>query len=252
MVTTITDWHDLDDVRNDLTEDYVLGNHLDAETSGYSGIGDSFEPIGQSFSDPFDGTFDGDGYLISDLVVDPISSGTGLFGYCDGVVENLGISNLFIDDDNNTFNRYGGIAARGDATISKCGVVGEIIAGDFGGLVIGDAASDVDVSDCYAIGEISATDSDISALGGFCGRDSGGLFERCYAAVVVNESGDNVGGFTGTADGTQTDCYWDTERSGQSTTGGGAVGLTSDEMRGEDAETNLSGFDFTNVWDAVE
>ncbi len=83
MVTEITDWNGLDDVRNNLSGSYRLMSDLDADTAGYSGIGDSFTPIG-SRADPFTGTFNGNGHTISNLVID--GSGTdhvGLFGAID-------------------------------------------------------------------------------------------------------------------------------------------------------------------------
>ena len=43
------------------------------------------------------------------------------------------------------------------------------------------------------------------------------------------------------------DSYWDTVTSGLTNSDGG-TGLTTDEMTGEDAETNMTGFDFTSMW----
>jgi hypothetical protein len=46
--------------------------------------------------------------------------------------------------------------------------------------------------------------------------------------------------------------YWDTEATGQSSSAGnGATGLTTSEMQGSSASTNMGGFDFTNTWNTV-
>jgi hypothetical protein len=48
--------------------------------------------------------------------------------------------------------------------------------------------------------------------------------------------------------------YWDTESTGQSSGCGGAgsTGLTTSEMQGETAESNMSSLDFNTVWTTVE
>jgi hypothetical protein len=48
--------------------------------------------------------------------------------------------------------------------------------------------------------------------------------------------------------------YWDTESSGQNSTGvaySGVSGLTTSEMSGSSAETNMSRFDFSGTWTSV-
>lgn len=65
---------DLDNVRNDLNGKYILMNDIDLG-------GKNFVPIGDS-GDPFTGIFNGNGYVISGLVVDGAYDYAGLFGYC--------------------------------------------------------------------------------------------------------------------------------------------------------------------------
>lgn len=43
--------------------------------------------------------------------------------------------------------------------------------------------------------------------------------------------------------------YWDVESSRESTTAGPATGLTTSEMTGSNAETNMTGFYFSGVWE---
>lgn len=65
---------DLDNVRNDLNGKYILMNDIDLG-------GKNFVPIGDS-GNPFTGIFNGNGYVISGLLVDGAYDYAGLFGYC--------------------------------------------------------------------------------------------------------------------------------------------------------------------------
>ena len=56
--TEISDWNDLDEIRDDLSGEYELINDLDEDTDGYDDLVDAedgWDPI-----DNFEGTFDGD------------------------------------------------------------------------------------------------------------------------------------------------------------------------------------------------
>ena len=96
----IHDWHDLDAVRNGLDGDYILMNDLTPADDGYddhasetANDGKGWLPIGDD-EDRFTGSFDGQGYTISDLYIDrPNTYYVGLFGYTDtdSVVENIGV-----------------------------------------------------------------------------------------------------------------------------------------------------------------
>jgi hypothetical protein len=59
-----------------------------------------------------------------------------------------------------------------------------------------------------------------------------------------------VGGLIGEGNNDVTDSYWDTETTGQSTSDGG-TGLTTPEMTGTAATSNMVGFDFTTTWETV-
>ena len=283
MPTEISDWNDLDNVRNDLSGDYVLVNDLDSGTNGYGGIGDEFEPIGfvsgNRQGDPFSGVLNGDGFKISDLVIEENDSAEAGVGFITqvgdgGLVENLSVDgtvNSTIDD-----NFYGGLAASvaldGTGTIQNCVSHVDVTAlngSNLGGLA---GRNEDTVTESYATGSVEGVD----AVGGLVGRNQdtvtesyatgsvegdgqvGGLVGRnadtiteSYAVGLVTGNED-VGGlcFDPFDSGTVTDSYWDTETTGQSTSDGG-TGLTTAEMQGSEAENNMSGFDFTNTWNTV-
>lgn len=136
---------------------------------------------------------------------------------------------------------YGGIVETSSADGT---VTGEF---DIGGFVGTNAD---EVRDCYATASATATDDDGTA-GGFVGRigDEASV-SRSYA--VGDVSGAEVGGLAGANGGTLVDSYWDTETTGVSDSVGsgesGGEGLTTPEMTGEDAETNMSALDFADTW----
>ena len=252
MAVEIADWNDLDNVRNDLTDDYVLVNDLDSETDGYAGIGDDFEPIGpELFDDNFLGSFDGQGNEIGDLVVSINQEGVGLFtglgrgGDGTELIENLSVSGSVT---NTGEERYvGGVAGRVDnGTIQNCASHVDVTAPDgeqVGGLV---GSNGDTVTESYATGSVEGDGS----VGGLVGNLAGPLTESYATGSVEGDS--NVGGLVGNEafGGETSDSYWDTEATGQSTSDGG-TGLTTSEMQGSEAETNMDGFDFANVWDSV-
>ena len=251
MVVEISDWNDLDNVRNDLTGDYVLVNDLDENTDGYAGIGDDFEPIGfienDDYTSEFGGSFDGDGFHISDLVVEYdnesdigffASTGTG------ALIENLSVDGSVTVTS--AYRYFGGLVGiqRG-GTIQNCVSHVDVTAVDgdrVGGLV---GQNDDTVTDSYATGSIEGDER----VGGLVGSNRDTI-QTSYAVGLVTGNTD-VGGLVGLNLETVTDSYWDTESTGQSTSGGG-TGLTTAEMQGSEAETNMDGFDFADVWETVE
>lgn len=133
------------------TLDYILVSDLDM--SGYP----SFVPIGTS-STPFTGTFDGNGYTISNLTIgscaSPSGTGVGLFGDASGATfQDLHLENVNVVGDDSVGALVG--LAR-DCTITNCSAVGTVsgritvggLVGFLGdGLAIGSWAG-VDVSQC--------------------------------------------------------------------------------------------------------
>lgn len=79
-----------------LTDNYVLANDIDASSSS------GFIPIGDATS-PFSGRFNGFGYAINNLTVNPRTDGTGLFGYTrDASISNARLNNVSVNGRYNT------------------------------------------------------------------------------------------------------------------------------------------------------
>jgi hypothetical protein len=144
-------------------------------------------------------------------------------------------------------SRVGGLVGENYGTIMTSCSAGEVRGGDLyvGGLVgfnMGTAVYDMGiggiVTDSYSISMVSGD----SSVGGLAGGNSGYL-GHCYSAGLVR--GAACGGLLGwnmAGYGLVTDCFWDVQTSGQTTSAGG-TGKTTAEM--QTASTFLkAGWDF--------
>ncbi len=136
---------DLSNIRNDLSGTYKLMNNIsfndeDFQPGGaFYNQGKGWIPLGNEPESTFLGSFDGNGFSISGLTLTPsnVKEGVyGLFGYSEGNIKNLELSNLAIrihanvseeekSDYTNIF--VGGIAGKIiGGTISGCTISGTI------------------------------------------------------------------------------------------------------------------------------
>ncbi|MBO7376077.1 MAG: hypothetical protein J6V01_03135 [Clostridia bacterium] len=139
----------------------------------------SWQPIGPSTSNPFQGTFDGQGHTISGIYMHTNRQNAGLFGVVkNSVIKNLTLSNCCIS-----------LYKDGDPNPSWAGIVVSNSWGD-------NEMSGVVVSDCYIIGD-PAESSYLGGLVGCAASASGtNLYKNC--AVTGGFSGkDAVGGLVG-------------------------------------------------------
>lgn len=117
---------------------------------------------------------------------------------------------------------------------------------DVGGLA---GLNNGEITDSYATGAVTGDER----VGGLVGRNTDtdtSRITRSYSTGVVDGS-TNVGGLVGdNEDSEPIDSYWDTEASGTDDSDGGE-GLTTDEMGGDSADSEMEGFDFAGTW-AVE
>ena len=282
MTIEISDWNDLNDVRNDLSANYVLKNNLDSGTTGYnthaSGSangGNGWRPIG--FSTSFTGSFDGQGNSITGIVANRSGQdNVGLFGIVDeSSIKNVGVKNVDIigfdyvgglvgdklgNNKDKLYNSYSTGSVEGDNNVgglvgSNSGKISQTYStvnvngnGNVGGLV---GRNDDDISQSYSRGNVNGG----TEVGGFLGNnDSGGGIYNSYSTGSV-EGDNNVGGLVGLAgskfSSTVNDSYWDMQTSGQGSGSSRGTGLTTDEMTGSDAPDNMTDFDFNNVWETT-
>jgi len=223
----IWNWHDLDAIRDNPGDIYILMNDLDSVTAGYEELaaatangGKGWAPIGSlsvdpityniiGHIDPFTGRLDGQGYGIRDLFIGrPEEDGVGLFGCVGGgVIENLGVVNAAV-----TGRVYvGGLVGGNGGTVSNSYSIGNVTGEwDVGGLV---GENDGTVSKSYSAGSVTG-EWDVGGLVG----ENDGIVSKSYSAG--NVTGYNtVGGLVGGDWGTVSNSY-----STGNVTGAGSVG----------------------------
>ncbi len=222
----INSLQDLNNVRNNLSGQYILGRNIDAsQTRSWSG---GFTPIG-TYDNPFVGEFEGDGYSINGLYIASGADGNWWFGLFGVVGEGAYISNFVLDDvliqapAGVQPDRVGAVAGQNHGRIVGVDVTGEIRvpggAYDVGGLVgrnygfIASSSAAVDIA------------GGVDGAGGLVGfNDIYGRIERSHASGNIDVLGDNVGGLVGRNQGLIERSYATGDVVGGSAVGG-LVGL---------------------------
>ena len=210
----------------DLTEVSVDGNYVLVSDINASGL-EGFEPIGDE-EEPFTGTFEGDGNVISGLTVNRSDEEqVGLFGYVgsDGTVTNVGLKDVEVTGGDST----GGLVGRNEGEVSRSHVMGSVEGNDnVGGLVGRNVGS---VSESYASAEVVGRDR----VGGIVGRNVGSVSESYATGSAEGVSA--VGGAVGNNVGELTDAYAITDVEGQRKIGG----LVGDDLGGTIERTYAAG-----------
>jgi hypothetical protein len=225
----IYDWNDLDAVRDNLVEKYVLMNNLDSGTAGYDTIagptaneGEGWEPIGDATlvvgGDPlidfqfvpgyaFYGTFDGNGHEIRDLFIDrEYDALQGLFKAVEsaGTITDVGVMDADITGSDGSACLVG--ASLG--TVSECYSSGTVFVDGFGagGLLGGIQGDGSTVSDCYSSASVNCTA--LGAGGLLVVVQLGGTVTDSYATGNVRADYTTAGGLLAfLEDGDVINCY---------------------------------------------
>lgn len=215
-IAEVNDWQELMTEPNDWGSSFIL-------TTDVNLAGVSLVPVGNGHI-RFTGVFDGNDYVISNVVINqPSSSHVGLFGYVfDGEIRNLGVEDVNITG----YNYVGGLVGlnykdkknnfRDGGLISNCYSTGNVNGTDYdvGGLVGRNLYGMLTV--CHASGAVSGEDY----VGGLMGNNYYGTLTGCYASGSVSGTGDYVGGLVGRNDGTLRACYANGAVSGYDSVGG--------------------------------
>ncbi len=259
----ISNTQQLQNMDLNLSSHFVLINDISAsETSGWNS-GAGFVPVGNS-SIKFTGSFDGNGYIISDLYINTSTDYVGLFGYIDQAT----ITNASLEDVNITGNdqvgglagrisdslvnlsystgnvegeRYvGGLVGRVNGTVEQSYSTGNIT----GNLHIGGLAGFIDSGSCsvnqsYSTGSVTGNQD----VGGLIGMMNGGIVNQSYSTGYV-EGTQTTGGLVGRNYGSVDQCYWNMNTSNQSSSAGG-TGLTDLRMKQSSSYEN---WDFVGTW----
>jgi len=272
----ITNASQLQSIEDDLGAHYVLGADVDASgTADWNG-GEGFDPIGETdpyASTEFTGTFDGAGHTVTGLTIRRSGADeVGLFGTIggSGTVRDVTLANVTVTNG----RLVGGLAGKNSGTVTRVAVAGRVAGSEVVGGVVGTntggvvqlATATADVTGGDTLGGVagknfgtvrnasaSGTVDGTDVIGGLVGYNHGGTVTDAYAVGTVVGS-TAVGGLVGLSesrfdyDATESDAYWDTNATGQSTSAGDGVGLSTAEMTGEGATTNVTGLSFPVPW----
>ena len=241
--------------------------------------GQGWQPIGSDSDVPFLATFDGNGYTISNLMINRSTDRIGLFGYAQPPSgdTSISIANLGLLNVNTTGTFYVGslIGQTTDVMIINSYATGSVVGTDgfVGGLV---GRTSGPTMNSYAAVSVSAPNGDV---GGLIGHNFGATITNSYATGTVGGTGDNRGGLVGfnqggsirnsyatgrviagsdsdigglvglnNEGGTITRSYWDSQTSEQDTSGGG-MGRTTMQLQRPTAATGIyTGWGTAN-WD---
>lgn len=183
----ISSCSDLEDIRDNLDDNYTLTQDIDCYHLARTPIG--------SHEQPFTGEFNGTGHTIRTYVGTGVTDYAGLFGSISGAeVRNLNLEGLVIANGSNV----GGLAgeATGNSRVSYVSSSMEIQAtGDNVGGLIGALITNVTGSFTYnsASGDVSG-DSNVGGLYGYATLSN---VSKSFATGGVTALGDNAGGLIG-------------------------------------------------------
>jgi filamentous hemagglutinin family protein len=224
-------------------ENFALSKDIDASATAAWNSGTGFSPIGNfapgtlTFGSglSFNGKFNGQGHIISNLVINqstPQQGSTGLFGVTDidAVISNVGLNNTHINVTLGFINGVQGYDV-GSLIGTNFGKVSNVFSSNtvievngqgyvntIGGLIGWNASGQVD--NAYSSGSINyngTIDTDTVTMGGLIGWNNGNI-DKTYTTTMIdwNSSGVIAGGLAGANFGNIQNSFWDTDTSGLS------------------------------------
>ncbi len=260
-----------------LSAHYTQINNIDAVATATWFSGQGWIPVGDP-SNPFNGSYNGNGYLISNIFINrPEESYIGFFGYFGNLarIKNIGLANVQITGSNSV----GGLCGENSlGMVNNCftngNVTGDAMVGGLIGMNWGDWESekyiirkcyslanvssissygyyiggllggnwDSKISDCYSRGSVSGA----QFVGGLIGFNEWSTVKNCYSTGLVDYTIDGGGLIGGAWQSTVTKSYWNTQTSGQSSSYGGDGRHTS-AMTYPTSGTTYQGWNYA-IW----
>jgi hypothetical protein len=207
----------------------LLGNDISLQnTDGTTGER-TWTAIGSSVENSFEGTFDGQRHIISDMAAWNDGSYSGLFGYCNNAaIKNVKVIGSVAGEASASY--AAGIAAYASGgTIEKCSVDVDVTASGThaAGIVAGISDGTV-VSGCFSYGKISGS-SGVGGIAGVSGTGTDSII-GCGNFGDVSGSGSDtygVGGIVGRLAGKMDSCVNQGTVTGADRYIGGLVGYAT-------------------------
>ncbi|MBR4308487.1 MAG: heparinase II/III family protein, partial [Oscillospiraceae bacterium] len=173
-----------------------LGNNIDLDSVEWIPIGGNTTANG-SKGKIFKGTFDGQGYSISNLSVTTKRFYVGFFGSVQGTVKNLGIQSGRVIGD----KKVAGLAGYFSGTMENCYNRAAVTGGSHTGGLIGSPDA-LTMTDCYNLGTVKADLVGGGLMGWLSASSSDSVIRNCYnggsvsgstkGALAVDASGTNI------------------------------------------------------------
>lgn len=197
----------LNNVRNDLDAHYkmianiVFSDEDFTESGDFYNASSGFVPIGTK-DDAFCGSFDGNGFSISNLLIyNAVTTGdayTGLFAINNGVIKNLGIENgnISVYPDSNQYAYCGSIAGKNLGTITDCYSTGSVWSRRYAGGLAGYNSGTI--TDCYNSGAITASKVFDLSAGGIVGYNYDGTISGCHNSGKILSTANVVSSYSTT------------------------------------------------------
>ena len=188
-----------------------------------------FIPIGNSSTNSFQGTFDGNDKTITGLYINQTTDNAGLFGYVSNAedvsnaeIKNLTMQNCKVVSTGEYVGNFVGCA--NNSSISNCSAEDTEVSGASDGYYVGGIVGSCNggtITNCYNTGSVSG----YYRFGGIVGYAGGTTITNCYNTGSVSGS-ECVGGIVGEVSGTTTitNCYNEGSVSGGGNGVGGIVG----------------------------
>ena len=249
----------------------------DIDLAQYSG--NQFKIIGLALQKTFTGVFDGNYHVVRNFnyVTDQQLSSIGLFGAIGGEVKNLSVEDVQIRSKNS--NYVGGLAGVCTGKIVNCQTSGYILGKSVVGGLVGflpqtanstnaiyfsSSVADVngynyiggffglayfcDITNCFAAGRVNGQ-STVAGFAGSVDTTSCNIYNSYSASIVQDQTGLPGKGFAAVVRQTNLiACFWDSQRSGQTSTAGAAKALTTLQMQ-DQTTFSKAGWNFSpSVW----
>ncbi len=206
---SIYSWRGLQNMQDDLSENYKLENDIEFPEPNTKGFV-QFTPIGLTATSPFTGTLDGNNKKVSELYIDHDARYAGLFGYVKAktkatvVVKDLTLAEAQVTS---TLDDVGALVGRiHTGTVSNVHVQGGRVTQVSAGTVkfpnAGGLVGAVDSNGVVSSSSSSAQVIGPTQIGGLVGGNSGTLTGYATGAVSGETSG--AGGLVGLNTGTLT------------------------------------------------
>ena len=181
----IRTWYDLNAVRDNLKDNYILVNDLDSTTAGYEELasptangGEGWEPIGFFYEAPFIGSLDGGEYEIRDLFINRWHESVGLFGCVHeaAVIKDIGVVNFTVAG----MVWVGALVGENDGFVVNCYCTMGNVTGnwDVGGLV-GENHDGTVSNSYYSYDGVLINDRNVITIGA--------LFSEDFAQWLAND-----------------------------------------------------------------